>query len=197
MITGGSVVIEDGKKGAEQFDPARKVKVELHFSVPEEAQAQAEHAIAWLDNVSNLAQAKVDELIKKTKISAAVIANVAQAPVKAAGAVKAEEATKPVVEAAPANPTVVAAPASTSLPGVATKDPGVAAATVISDQDLYKRTTEVQSKTKSAGKITALVKKHTADLPKERQRVTFIPQENRQAYLDDLQALADSVATPT
>lgn len=58
-ITSGVVSIEDGKKHAEEFGPARKVRVELHFDVPE----GVKDGNIELDHASALAQAKVNELL--------------------------------------------------------------------------------------------------------------------------------------
>jgi hypothetical protein len=57
-ITGGVVSIEDGTKAKEEYSPARKVRVELHFDVPEDQDGKA-----YLDAVAAQAQAKVMELL--------------------------------------------------------------------------------------------------------------------------------------
>jgi len=55
-ITGGVVSVEDGIKKAEEYSPARKVRVELHFDVPEDASPQEALAIV---------SAAADEQVKK------------------------------------------------------------------------------------------------------------------------------------
>ncbi len=57
-VTGGVVSVEDGTKAAEEYSPARKVRVELHFAVPEGGSAAP-----VLDAVSTLAAEKVDQLL--------------------------------------------------------------------------------------------------------------------------------------
>lgn len=75
VITGGSVTIEDGEKKSTDYTPARKVSVTLNYDVPE-----GQDADAVLDRVADVANAKVDELLGRTKRPTA---------------------TKPVAEAAP------------------------------------------------------------------------------------------------
>ncbi len=55
-ITGGVVSIEDGTKKAEEYAPARKVRVELHFDVPEDASPQ---------EALTIVSAAADEQVKK------------------------------------------------------------------------------------------------------------------------------------
>jgi len=59
LITGGIVSVEDGTKKSEEFAPARKVRVELHFDVPE----GTDEGHRMLDSVAALADAKVKELL--------------------------------------------------------------------------------------------------------------------------------------
>jgi len=94
MITNGTVVIEDGIKAAEEFAPARKVRVELSFDYDD------------LDRVSALAQAKVNEMLGRSsgaKTSAVIgadtlAAKAAETIVATGVATKAprKAATKPV-----------------------------------------------------------------------------------------------------
>ncbi len=58
MITSGTVSIEDGKKGREDFAPPRKVKVELSFSVEEGGDALKE-----LDGVTTIAGDRVRDML--------------------------------------------------------------------------------------------------------------------------------------
>lgn len=89
-ITGGTVSIEDGVKAKEDFAPARKVKVELTFSVPE-----SQDGTKFLDGVTLHAENKVRQLLNKSAaepIQAAVSAEGAKAP-----AGKTSRAKAPVV----------------------------------------------------------------------------------------------------
>lgn len=58
FVTGGSVRIEDGTKAREEYSPARKVAVELHFDVTEGADAQR-----VLERVAAMAHAEVRRLL--------------------------------------------------------------------------------------------------------------------------------------
>lgn len=55
-INGGSVRIEDGLKAKEEYAPARKVAVELSFSVPE-----GQDGTTFLNHVTDIINAKVAE----------------------------------------------------------------------------------------------------------------------------------------
>jgi len=57
-VTGGVVSVEDGTKKPEEYAPPRKVRVELHFDVPE-----GEDADAHIGAVSALASAHVVSLL--------------------------------------------------------------------------------------------------------------------------------------
>lgn len=57
-ITSGTVSIEDGVKAKEEFAPARKVKIELSFGVPENADG-----VHFLNGVSQVAENKVAEML--------------------------------------------------------------------------------------------------------------------------------------
>ena len=65
MITNGSVTIEDGKKAAEEYAPARKVSVTIAFGVPE-----GQDGTKVLDYASAVAQSKVSELLGVPKPAA-------------------------------------------------------------------------------------------------------------------------------
>lgn len=72
VLTGGIVSVEDGTKKSEEYAPPRKVRVELHFTLPEgTADGQT-----FLDAVAAQADAKVRELLgqKPTAITAPQVA---------------------------------------------------------------------------------------------------------------------------
>lgn len=75
-ITGGTICIEDGLKAKEEFAPARKVKVELTFSVPE-----GENGKAYMEGVTRVCDTKVREMLGKAPATATAVV----APVAAAG----------------------------------------------------------------------------------------------------------------
>lgn len=60
-ITSGTIAIEDGTKAKEEFAPARKVKVELSFSVPE-----GQDGTAYMHGVARVAEQKVASMLGRT-----------------------------------------------------------------------------------------------------------------------------------
>lgn len=89
-ITNGIVSIEDGTKAAEEYAPARKVRVELHFAIPE----GTKDAEPMLTGVANMANAKVAELLGKTSV-AGKIAKLAEAAQTALAETPAKPAKEP------------------------------------------------------------------------------------------------------
>lgn len=87
-ITNGSVSIEDGQKAKEEYAPARKVKVDLSFTVEEGADADATVKAA-----GDLAQAHVHRLIHTKAIPVA-------AHIAAAAPAQAQEVVPPKETAA-------------------------------------------------------------------------------------------------
>lgn len=69
QISGGVISVEDGTKKAEEYAPPRKVRIELHFDVPADADA-TKH----IDAVSALAQAKLKALLMGTVAATEVLA---------------------------------------------------------------------------------------------------------------------------
>lgn len=108
-ILSGTVSIEDGVKSKEEYAPARKVRVELTFSVPEGSDGQP-----FLDTTARLADAKVRELLGR-----AVLA-VGKEPALEV-TVQASASGKPVAETAAAKKVRVAAEKAAAAPGK-TKD---------------------------------------------------------------------------
>lgn len=68
QITNGKVLIEDGKKAAEEYAPARKVSVELSFAVEEGSDPQSA-----LRFVSDMANAEVNRQLGKIKTATEVV----------------------------------------------------------------------------------------------------------------------------
>jgi hypothetical protein len=77
-VTGGVVSVEDGIKKSEEYAPARKVRVELHFDVP-----TGEDADAHIAGVSNLAQKHL-AMILGGKVSTAAPSGPTKADLEAA-----------------------------------------------------------------------------------------------------------------
>lgn len=65
-ITSGRVSIEDGTKAKEEYAPARKVVVELHFEVPEGGDSQM-----FLDTTALVADNKVRALLGRPEVQTA------------------------------------------------------------------------------------------------------------------------------
>lgn len=68
-ITSGTIAIEDGIKAKEEFAPARKVKVELTFAVPEN-----QDGAAFMHGVARLVEAKVASMLGRTAPAETVLA---------------------------------------------------------------------------------------------------------------------------
>lgn len=87
-ITSGTVCIEDGLKAKEEFAPARKVKIELSFAVPD-----GQDGTAFLNGVASIAESKLQELLGRApKTATTVVASVT--PAKPAEPAKAETAAQ-------------------------------------------------------------------------------------------------------
>lgn len=71
-ITGGIISLEDGIKAKEEFAPARKARVELHFDIPE----GSDHDV-HVQGVSDLARAHLHRILHNT--AAPVVAHIAAA----------------------------------------------------------------------------------------------------------------------
>lgn len=104
-ITSGTIAIEDGTKAKEEFAPARKVKVELSFAVPE-----GQDGAAFMHGVARVCEAKVAALLGRevpaeTKVAATAAAvepkaeTAAQKKKREAAAAKPAEKTKADLEA--------------------------------------------------------------------------------------------------
>jgi hypothetical protein len=195
-ITGGVVSIEDGIKKSEEFAPARKARVELHFEVAEDADGKA-----LLDHVTAIAEAKLNEILKRpasAKDALAAAAGVDQAavdaatkPTRQAGPRKpAEPKPEPKVEPKPA----VDPAAIVDEPETATEDlnfvPPAEPAKAIPDADLHSAMTRTQEKIKNAVAIRQLVKSFDPNTdPKAPYQAAQIAQERRQEFLDGLSKL--------
>lgn len=88
-ITGGIVSVEDGIKAKEEFAPARKARVELHFDVPEGADHDAH-----VGGVVEVAKAHLHRILhgKATEATAHVAAATGAAAAKPAEPAKPETA---------------------------------------------------------------------------------------------------------
>ena len=87
QITGGIVSVEDGIKAKEEYAPARKIKIELHFDTPEGGDG-----IAILDYVTAVANGRCLALVhgKAAPVAATEVLEVIDTPTN-----KAKPAAKP------------------------------------------------------------------------------------------------------
>lgn len=200
-ITGGLVSIEDGKKAAEEYAPARKVRIELKFDI-----AENEDAEKHLDDVIALAQKKLSELLGTTAAPKRPAATPKPAPIPEASApaggrtkadleaemLKAATAPKkPPAASKPANDNNEALgqelekPAEDSLDDVlgGTPEP----AKEITDADLTSAITKKNGEIKAPAKIRALIAQNTPE--GKAPAAALIPQEKRATFLEKLSAL--------
>lgn len=202
-ISNGVVSIEDGLKAAEDWTPARKVRVELHFDT-NEADPQA-----ILDAVCLIAENKVRTLLGRPTLgqlgdSTAIPATATTEKPKATRTKKAEPAPAPATNISDADEldlgSVSEESTSTSddlgledvddvnlddLLGVETAPP----AKVISDAELGSAAMARNEATKNAVAIRKLVAAFTEGNAPTNRNARDIPQEKRQAFLDALKEI--------
>lgn len=191
VITGGLVAYEDGIKAAEEYAPAKKIRVELRFDVEEGGDSQA-----GLDMVGDIARAKVEELLHRkeaavrvvggaavrTKADLAAEAGVAQkaeAVVKPKKAPKAE-ATKKDPDELDVKESVVRVEESFDVVGEEV--------TQISDADLATAAGKTNARIDDAQQIRDLVATYNPEAGKPFQ-MRQIPQEKRAEFVAKLGAL--------
>lgn len=204
QVTNGTVSIEDGNPAKTgDFDPKKKVRVEISFAVPE-----GEDAKTHLDAAATLASTKVSELLGRSKAPAsAVVPPTAQA----APATSKPETAKPAEKPKPAKPAKVektkadlekemlaAASAPASEPAVAIDDDdplgdllGDTAPTPVTDKELSGAAIAKAEKMKSVAgwepkKIRLLVEKFAG---KAGSKFHEIPADKRHDFLKELDAL--------
>jgi len=194
MITNGTVSVEDGKKAIEEYAPARKVRVELSFTVDEGADYNA-----VLHDAATLADKKVKELLGQ-KASAAK----GSADTSAAAAVITDDKPKTTrKKAAETLPPVESFPldgaASTAQPkadeasigdDILGGDPA-APKVDISDKALYDLVVSINAKVKKPKEITELITKFCPQdgVPPSLKRV---PEGKRVEFIEAVKAFAAS-----
>lgn len=188
MIQGGKVVIEDGRKGAMEYQPPRKVLVEIQFDASED-----------LDKASEIAAAKVAELLGVT-VASSMKPGIVGISDKERLAAEAGLHTKPVIPAKappkprkqvltppkPDNDELTVEPAATADDELTASE--VPAVEEITDQDLLDKITRKNETLKDAARIRALKDEF---FPKDGNVYQFkqIPQEKRAEFLEKLSAL--------
>lgn len=198
QITSGIVSVEDGKKPSEEYAPARKVRVELHFDVEEGGKAQP-----FLDMVANMASRKVAEMLGTTALTPAVTA--ATVTVQAPPATPDPAAPKRGPGRPPKAPPAPPADPSDEIPGLETAltpEPPAAEeqslddimglapveAPVISDADMNAAVQKKNATLQDPPLIRGLITKFQ---PEEGKPVLLanIPADKRGDFLAELEAL--------
>jgi hypothetical protein len=206
-ISGGLVSIEDGNKKAEDYSPARKVRVELKFDVPE----GSDEAQRIVDDVARVANNKVEELLGRQP--AAGTTTTTFQPASAAAPVEEKKkrgrpAVAPTVAPAPDTKEAYAAPdtkeayaakaaaAEAKTNGVAPPSDeldellgGGLQAEPISDKQLLDAIKAVNTNPAMIQRIKETVKAFCPREDKAGFRVADIAQEHRQMFIDKLQGL--------
>lgn len=204
-ITHGHISVEDGTKAKEEYAPARKVRVELHFAVPE-----GTDATAYIDGVAAQADAKVKELlgqkispkaavqgqppaqpetpkpIAKTKEDLAREAGVSETQVKATGP---KRPTKPAEAPKPDPAAIVDDTSATEAVEEDFSIPGTEDAKPISDDEVNAYVGKVNKLLNDPPKIREIIGSFKPEGWTNQFTLRDIPQESRQAFKDKLKAL--------
>lgn len=192
MITNGMVSVEDGKKAIEEYAPARKVRVDLHFTVDEGTDEKA-----VLHDAAVLADSQVKAMLgQKAAAAAKPAANAAAIDAPPAekakpGRKKASEALPPVEDfpldgekTASAKPEANETILDDSILGA---DP--APKVDVSDKALYDLVVAVNAKVKKPKEITEIITKFCPNdgVPPSLKRV---PEAKRVEFIEAVKAFA-------
>lgn len=196
MITNGMVSVEDGKKAIEEYAPARKVRVDLFFSVDEGADEKAVLHDAFALADSQVKSALGQKAAAKGSVDTAQAAVVGEAAAdkpkpgrrKAAAAAEALPPVDdfPIEGAAPtAKPTTDETILDDSVLGVEPAAPKVD----ISDKALYDFVVATNAKLKKPKEITEIITKFCPNdgVPPSLKRV---PEAKRVEFLEAVKAFA-------
>lgn len=181
-ITNGSVSVEDGTKASEDYTPARKVRVELHFDNP---------TADDINTAGDLASAQVDRLLGRT----ATAAEATKRTRRTKEQIAADEAAKnsapsadPLDDLEPSKPAEAAPPPPAEevdeLAGLL-GGAGVPPAEEITDVALTEAVTKTNAATRNPPAIRALVDSYNPD-PTKTFQLRQIPQEKRAEFLKKL-----------
>lgn len=193
MLTGGQVSVEDGIKKPEEYAPPRKVRVEIHFAVPD----GSDEGQRILDDAGRIADNKVNELLGRKP--AAVVDTAARDAAKAAYAEKANAADAAGKSAKPpkqpktpkqtdiedelnAPTAVVGNELDDVLGGGATPEP-------ITDAKLLDAVKSVHTSPLMAPRIKEVVFAFCPREDKAGFRVSDIAQEHRARFIERIKAL--------
>ncbi len=186
MITNGTVSVEDGKKAIEEYAPARKVRVDLSFTVDEGADEKA-----VLHDAGALADAQVRNLLGQDKGGAAGNSAPAADKPKATRGKKAD--ALPPVETfsiEDAKPAAAQPKADEALidDGILGADPA-APFVDVSDKALYDLVVAINAKVKKPKEITEIITKFCPGdgVPPSLKRV---PEAKRVEFIAAVKAFA-------
>lgn len=212
-ITGGTISYEHGVKGAQDYEPPKKAKVELRFDIAEDLKADAEAVEAYVAKVADAAKAKVYEMLGGTApAKAAVRAKPVPTPEQLANdaavqphpsvpkgktkkdleaeqnaALKAHaEANKPKPDPASMEDLATVPPAAKAVDPM--DELTTVAADPISDATLNKAVQVKHQETGDAVAIRAVISTFNPD-PAKQFTLAQIPQAERQTFLDKLAEL--------
>lgn len=198
MITKGVIRFEDGLKASEEYAPAKKVAVELHFDI--DPTLSADGVQATFDVIAEQCKAKVYELLgtkqpaagkgKGAKTTGATIDTAAK------DALKVAHADAEAGKASKGKPVPAADPASmddfTVQPekggDVIEDDLTVVEADPVSDAELNSAVQKRNAEIKNPGAIRTLIGSYNPD-PAKTFTLAQIPQGARRGFLDKLKGL--------
>jgi hypothetical protein len=199
-ITGGTISVEDGKKANEEFAPARKVRVELNFDIPQGAN---DHD-AQVGAVGVLASSHVAKLLG-TVAAVAVIKPVASGPTKAdlANAAGVGEAAVAAATVAPKKagarkpaPPVAATTTPAADPAAVVEEaeedfsvPAEELAKEISDKELHEACGRKNSELKNPVLVREVIARFKPAGHQGAFQVIQIPQASRAKFLAELAAV--------
>lgn len=211
-ITSGTIAIEDGIKAKEEFAPARKVKIELSFAVPE-----GQDGAAFMHGVARVAEDKLASMLGRApKTDTTVKAPAAEEPaVETTAQKKAREKREAAAAAKPAGEKTkddlareAGLPVADKVEKPAPVKPvdeddlsdvlGEAApvAKVISDKELGEIAGKINAKKKAElgdkwapSKIREIVAQFTGKKVSDVPKITEVPADKRVEFVAALEAL--------
>lgn len=214
QVTGGLVSVEDGIKASEEYAPARKVRVELSFSIAESTPEAGRADIISL--VADQAAAQVARLLGRGSAPQATVREVTPAPEEAAAPKKTRRTAAQIAEdkAAAGPPAGGATPSPSDLSAIPDDGPGEQSAPSaespadlggVTDEWEVPAEVEVEVVTVTDADLNALVQKRNGELgdpvkirtligkfnpdPTKPFQLRQIPADQRAQFVADLNAL--------
>jgi len=185
-VTGGTIAVEDGTKAAEEYTPARKVRVELRFDIEDE-----KNPVNVISYVSTLASDEVDRLLGRIKAAQSTVDPDELHPAALALVEPPKSRTrKPKAEPpeTPSTPDTATEPDASSAEGDDWDEP-VTTVITVTDAELNAAATAKNATLKAPPKIKALIGEFNPD-PTKQFSLSQIPQNQRKLFLERLDALS-------